>query len=238
LCRTCSHLIIDLSIAVLIDRLDHLINLLVRHLARQMRQHEFQLLCRDAACGQFLQHEFEPRGGNSAPRGELWSLGGLFTPSFTPKDEHYLLFRKAEVRTESLHPYGITSSLGENFPPRKQIWPLGPTSPVDHISSLGTKLITGLCFFNMSSHLEALKAPRGDHFTLSSFPGLNTLCSKKYGRANRGSSCLGNNFAPRFNFYPRGQLYHHSRYIWAIFKNRPLATGFISVLVPKICILP
>ena len=42
-------LVVDLAVAVLVDRLDHLVDLLVRHLARQVRQHELELVRRDAA---------------------------------------------------------------------------------------------------------------------------------------------------------------------------------------------
>jgi hypothetical protein len=37
-----------------------------------------------------------PLGVNLAPRGELCPLGVKFTPSFTPRGEHSLLFRRME----------------------------------------------------------------------------------------------------------------------------------------------
>jgi hypothetical protein len=47
---------------------------------------------------------------NWASRGVLCPLGDMFTPSFTPGDEHCLLL-------EDLHPQGTTSPLGPNFIP-------------------------------------------------------------------------------------------------------------------------
>jgi hypothetical protein len=45
-----------------------------------------------------------------APRGQLWSLGGMFTPSFTPRvNTLYCL----EDWTEGLQPWEITSPLGD-----------------------------------------------------------------------------------------------------------------------------
>jgi hypothetical protein len=52
-------------------------------------------------------------GVNLAPRGELCHLGVLFTPSFTPRDEQYVMFRRTEGQTEGLHPWVITSPLGD-----------------------------------------------------------------------------------------------------------------------------
>jgi hypothetical protein len=82
---------------------------------------------------------FSPRGGwtlppgvNFAPWGELCPLGGLFTPSFTPRGAHSLMVRRTKGRTEGLHPWEITSPLGKNF----TSW--GP------ISTLGVKLKTGV----------------------------------------------------------------------------------------------
>jgi hypothetical protein len=62
-----------------------------------------------------------PLGANLAPRCELCYLGVLFTPSFTPRGEHSLMFRRTKGQTEGLHPWGITSLLGDKFHP----W--GPT---------------------------------------------------------------------------------------------------------------
>jgi hypothetical protein len=47
-----------------------------------------------------------------APRGDICSLRGMFTPSFTPRGEHSLLFRKMEGRTEDLHPRGTKFTPG------------------------------------------------------------------------------------------------------------------------------
>jgi hypothetical protein len=61
--------------------------------------------------GGFQQHEFAP-GVELGPWGELCILGGMFTPSFTPRSEDSLLFRKMEGQTEGLDP------LGDKFTPR------------------------------------------------------------------------------------------------------------------------
>ncbi len=42
-------LIVDFSIAVFIDRLDHFVDLFVRDFSRQVGQHELELVGRDAA---------------------------------------------------------------------------------------------------------------------------------------------------------------------------------------------
>jgi hypothetical protein len=41
-----------------------------------------------------------------APRGEICPRGVKFTPSFTPRDEHSLLFRRMERWTENFTPRG------------------------------------------------------------------------------------------------------------------------------------
>jgi hypothetical protein len=48
----------------------------------------------------------------------------MFTPSLTPRGEHYQMFRKIEGQTEGFTPMGITSPL------REQSYPPGPTSPL------------------------------------------------------------------------------------------------------------
>jgi hypothetical protein len=53
-----------------------------------------------------------------APRGEICPLVGMFTPSFTPRGEHSLLFRRMEGRTGNFTP-------GDNLPTRGQNSPLG-----------------------------------------------------------------------------------------------------------------
>jgi hypothetical protein len=45
-------------------------------------------------------------GVNLAPRGEICPLGGMFTPSFTPRGEHSVLFRRMEGQTENFTPRG------------------------------------------------------------------------------------------------------------------------------------
>jgi hypothetical protein len=47
-----------------------------------------------------------PLGVNLAPRGEICPLGVKFTPSFTPRGKHSLLFRRIEGRTENFTPKG------------------------------------------------------------------------------------------------------------------------------------
>jgi hypothetical protein len=41
-----------------------------------------------------------------APRDEICPLGVKFTPSFSPRGEHFLLFRRMEGRTENFTPRG------------------------------------------------------------------------------------------------------------------------------------
>jgi hypothetical protein len=59
-----------------------------------------------------------------APRGEMCSLGGMFTPSFTPRGEHSLQLRRMEGRTgnstpgEQLAPGGQRLPLNESVIPR------------------------------------------------------------------------------------------------------------------------
>jgi hypothetical protein len=57
---------------------------------------------------------------------------------FTPRDEHSLLFRRIEGRTENFTP-------GDNFTPRGQIRPWGSKF------ALGEKLSMGLCLVNNMS---------------------------------------------------------------------------------------
>jgi hypothetical protein len=49
---------------------------------------------------------------------EICPLGGMFTPSFTPRGEHSLLFRRMEDRSENFIP-------GDDFTPRRQNSSLG-----------------------------------------------------------------------------------------------------------------
>jgi hypothetical protein len=59
-----------------------------------------------------------PLGVKFAPRGELCPLlYVLFTPSFTPRGEHSLIFRRTKGRTEGISPWGITSPLEANLTP-------------------------------------------------------------------------------------------------------------------------
>jgi hypothetical protein len=68
--------------------------------------------------GPFLTSSLAPRGElNPGPRGEIWPLGGVFAPSFTPRGEHsLLLFRRMEGRTE-FYPHGIISPLWDKIHP-------------------------------------------------------------------------------------------------------------------------
>jgi hypothetical protein len=52
------------------------------------------------------QGGISPLGVNLAPRGEICPLGVKFTPSFTPRGEHSLLFKRMEGRTENFTPRG------------------------------------------------------------------------------------------------------------------------------------
>jgi hypothetical protein len=67
---------------------------------------------------------------NLSSRGEICPLGGMFTPSFTPRGEHSLLFRRMGGQTENFTP-------GDNFTPRGQNSPWGTNSP------LGSKFAPG-----------------------------------------------------------------------------------------------
>jgi hypothetical protein len=58
-----------------------------------------------------------------APRREICPLGEMFTPSFTPRGEHSLLFRRMEGRTENFTPRGHNSPLGDKFAPRVKFYP-------------------------------------------------------------------------------------------------------------------
>jgi hypothetical protein len=46
------------------------------------------------------------KGWTWPPGGDFCPLGVMFTPSFTPRGEHYLLFRRMEGRTENFTPRG------------------------------------------------------------------------------------------------------------------------------------
>jgi hypothetical protein len=82
---------------------------------------------------------FTPRG-ELGPQGWNLSLGGMFTPLFTPRGEHSLLLRRMEGRTENftpkgkLHPQGTTSPLGAKFSPRGAV-KNGPLSSICFPSS-------------------------------------------------------------------------------------------------------
>jgi hypothetical protein len=50
-----------------------------------------------------------------APRGEICSLGEMFTSSFTPRGEHSLLLRRMEGQTENSTPGGQLRRQGTKF---------------------------------------------------------------------------------------------------------------------------
>jgi hypothetical protein len=54
-----------------------------------------------------------PLGGTWPPKSEFYFLGGMFTPSFTPRGEHFSMFIITERGTEGLQPQGITLPLGD-----------------------------------------------------------------------------------------------------------------------------
>jgi hypothetical protein len=56
-------------------------------------------------------------------RDEICPLGGMYTPSFTPRGDHTWLFRRMEGQTENFTPR-------DNFTPREKIHPWGTTSPL------------------------------------------------------------------------------------------------------------
>jgi hypothetical protein len=50
------------------------------------------------------------------PRGKISPLGGMFTPSFTPRGVHSLQFRRMEGRTENFTPGDKFSTGGQSLP--------------------------------------------------------------------------------------------------------------------------
>jgi hypothetical protein len=78
-----------------------------------------------------------PRGVLFAHRGELWPLEGMFTPSFTPRCEHTLLFRKTKGRS-GYSTRRITSLLGTNFMPGSQLYPGDNFTPGCQLYSWGS----------------------------------------------------------------------------------------------------
>jgi hypothetical protein len=60
-----------------------------------------------------------------APRGEVCPLGEMFTPSFTPRREHYLLFLRMEGWIENFIPRGKNSPLGTTSPLWSKFAPRG-----------------------------------------------------------------------------------------------------------------
>jgi hypothetical protein len=69
-----------------------------------------------------------------APRGKIGPLGLKFTPSFSPRGEHSLMFRRMEGQTE-FHPPG------DNFTPRGQNSLLGPTLPLEVKLRMGLRAL-------------------------------------------------------------------------------------------------
>jgi hypothetical protein len=57
-----------------------------------------------------------------APRGEIFPLGGMFTPSFAP-GVNTLLFRRMEGQTENFTPRGKLIPQGTKFTPVGQLRP-------------------------------------------------------------------------------------------------------------------
>jgi hypothetical protein len=80
-----------------------------------------------------------PLGVNLAPRVKF-SPRGNFTPTFTPRGEYYLLFRRMEGGGQRISPRGYTFiSSGQNSP-------LGVNfAPGGHSLPLGAKLRISLC---------------------------------------------------------------------------------------------
>jgi hypothetical protein len=54
---------------------------------------------------------------NLTPRGEICPPGVMFIPSFPPRGEHSLLFRRMEGRAENFTPRAQNSPPGDNFAP-------------------------------------------------------------------------------------------------------------------------
>jgi hypothetical protein len=61
--------------------------------------------------GPFLTSPLAP------PRGKICPLGGMFTPSFTPRGEHSLVFRRMEGWTENFTPKGTKFTPGGQLRP-------------------------------------------------------------------------------------------------------------------------
>jgi hypothetical protein len=72
-----------------------------------------------------------PLGVNLAARSDICPRGGMFTPSFTPRGEHSLLFWRMEGRIENFTPGGQLSPYGSKFAPRGEV-KNGPLRPIVH----------------------------------------------------------------------------------------------------------
>jgi hypothetical protein len=58
---------------------------------------------------------------NLTPRGEVCPPGGMFTPSFIPRGEHFLLFRRMEGQTEHFTPRGLIHPQGTKCTPGGEV---------------------------------------------------------------------------------------------------------------------
>jgi hypothetical protein len=104
-------------------------------------------------------------------RGELWSLGGMFTPPFTHKGEHYLLFRKTEGQKEGLQSRGYLYPCLSHFCPQGLNRPqpaAGVRCPLGQVWS-GTIILWFSAIKAVGQRIFRSKIFRFDEFSLMNF---------------------------------------------------------------------
>jgi hypothetical protein len=116
-----------------------------------------------------------------APRGEICSIGGMFTTLFTPRGEHSLLFTRMEGWTDNFSPRGyITWTLGGqnsppgttsplrpilNFAPRGKLWPQGWSYPLGAKFSVRPSILLNSRVFTPGGERSGEHFPYGINFT-------------------------------------------------------------------------
>jgi hypothetical protein len=93
----------------------------------------------------FLNSPLAPRV-KLTPRGEICFLGGMFTPSFTPKGEHPTVYLEEWRGKQRISHPGKTTPRGETSPTGDKIHPWGTTSLLESKLAPGAKLRMDLCF--------------------------------------------------------------------------------------------
>jgi hypothetical protein len=114
------------------------------------------------------------------PRDELGPQGVKFTPLFTPRGEHSLLFRRMEGRTDNFtprgqtHPWGTTSPLGVKVCPpevklRMGLWHQGKCmyAKDNNFNNYSPTIGNKICF-TLSLKLFILKYDRCCYITFES----------------------------------------------------------------------